>query len=125
MTWPATHNPNTASPSAANGQTAPAGSQPDLTTASPSISTSATDAVEPTTSNRERAYQAITRTGILSAELYTQLSPFCSQPSRNITLQQIAAYLALAEQMHRRSGEAIAALVEMQAEAFAQQQQQE
>lgn len=72
---------------------------------------------QPTT-HREQAFQAVTRTGILSAELYNQLSPFAARPGQEISLSQIAAYLALASQMHQRSAETIAALVELQTEIF-------
>jgi hypothetical protein len=75
----------------------------------------------PTTSQRELAYQSTTRAGILAAELYTQLSPFCSQPAQPMTLQQVAAFLAIAAAMHNRSEEVIQALVELQAEIFTQQ----
>jgi hypothetical protein len=121
MTWPATHAQPTANLPAANGQTAPDGSQPDSITASPSINTSATNAPGPTT--REQAFVSNQKAGIGVAELYYQLSPYCSQPSSRLSLDQIAAYLALAAQAHKYTGETIAALVEMQAEAFAQRHQ--
>jgi hypothetical protein len=38
-----------------------------------------------------------------------------------MTLQQVAAFLAIAEAMHNRSEEVIQALVELQAEIFTQQ----
>jgi hypothetical protein len=75
----------------------------------------------PTTSQRELAYQSTTGAGILAAELYTQLSPFCSQPAQPMTLQQVAAFLAIAAAMHNRSEEVIQALAELQAEIFTQQ----
>lgn len=95
-------------PASANGSSAPA-----ATTAQPE-----TSSAEKIVSHREAAYQAVTKAGILSAELYNQLGPFAARPSQEISLSQIAAYLALAAQMHQRSGEAIAALADLQAEIF-------
>jgi hypothetical protein len=44
-----------------------------------------------------------------------------ASPPLPMTLQQVAAFLAIAEAMHNRSEEVIQALVELQAEIFTQQ----
>jgi len=75
--------------------------------------------------NMQQAQHAVIRAGILSAELYDHLQPFCSQPTRNPSVSQVAAYLALAEQMHRRSGKVIAALAALQAQMFVEANDEE
>ncbi len=124
MTCPvnaANPSPSTASRTAANGQTASAGYPPTADgKASPSVSISVEDVPDPTTS-REAALQAVTISGILAAELFSQLYLPADEPDKTPSLTRVNILLSLAEQMHQHSGEAVNALAELQNEAFHQQ----